>query len=127
MADLGRPISGVSPGFAAYNRPRSLDYRHQCCYSSARVPIGTIHLRTMFDWLTRRQKGGSLPEYAALRADPDCGLPQDLASVEKSAQFGERRARIENELLSPARRPGKDEKLFTEVMGVDGRALCALR
>ena len=54
----------------------------------------------MWRWFS--SKNPDLPSYSLLEATPSRCLPQDLADTENSADYGERRDRIESDLFAQA-------------------------
>lgn len=81
----------------------------------------------MLDWLIGKKKNeDALPSYARLRANPNRGLPAELAEKEAGEVFDEFRDHIEQELREPARRPALDEPLFIELASVSKGGLLTL-
>ena len=70
----------------------------------------------MFDWLRRRSKNQTMPEYSGAREIPSRGVPSRRSEQEANEAFSARCDSIQRWLCESPRRPQPDSPLFVEIV-----------
>jgi len=70
----------------------------------------------MFDWLKRRSKNQTLPEYSGAREIPSRGVPSRSSEQEANEAFSARCDSIQRWLCESPRRPQVESPLFVEIL-----------
>ena len=70
----------------------------------------------MFDWLRRRSKNQTLPEYSGAREIPSRGVPSGSSEPEANEVFSARCDSIQRWLCESPRRPQIENPLFVEIL-----------
>ena len=80
----------------------------------------------MFDWLRRRTKDHTLPEYTGAREMPSGGILSGCSEQEENDAFNARCDAIQRWLYEPTRRPQIDSPLFVEILTDNGRSVLTM-
>ena len=70
----------------------------------------------MFDWLKRRSKNQTMPEYSGAREMPSRGVPSRRSEREANEAFSARCDSIQRWLCEPPRRPQVESPLLVELL-----------
>ena len=70
----------------------------------------------MFDWLRRRSKNETMPEYSRAREMPSRGLPSRHSEQERHEAFSARCDSIQRWLCESPRRPQVESPVFVEIL-----------
>jgi hypothetical protein len=70
----------------------------------------------MLDWLSRRGKNQTMPEYSGAREMPSRGVPSRCSEQEANEAFSARCDSIQRWLCESPRRPQGDSPLFVEIL-----------
>lgn len=80
----------------------------------------------MFDWLTRRGRNQTMPEYSGAREIPSRGLPSDCSEQEAHEAFDARCDSIQRWLCESPRRPQVESPLFVELLTDNARSVVTI-
>ena len=80
----------------------------------------------MFDWLRRRSKNQTMPQYSGARELPSRGIRSDLSEHESNEAFNARCDSIQRWLCEPPRSPQVDSPLFVEILTDNSRSVLAI-
>jgi hypothetical protein len=70
----------------------------------------------MFDWLSRKNKKQTMPEYSAVRETPNRGMPTDLVEQQAGKAYKDRRDAFANWLVETPQCPEPEKPLFVEIL-----------
>jgi len=80
----------------------------------------------MFDWLKRRSKNQTMPEYSGAREIPSKGIPSHLSEREANEAFSARCNSIQLWLCEPPRRPQVESPLFVELLTSNSQSVVTI-
>ena len=80
----------------------------------------------MFDWLRRRNKNQTIPEYSGAREMPSRGVPSGRSEQEANEAFSARCDSIQRWLCESPRRPQVESPLFVEILTGNSRSVLTI-
>jgi hypothetical protein len=80
----------------------------------------------MFDWLRRRSKDQTMPEYSGAREMPSRGVPSYRSEQESSEAFSARCDSIQRWLCESPRHPQVESPLFVELLTDNSRSVLTI-
>ena len=81
----------------------------------------------MFDWLKRRSKNQTMPEYSKARGIQSRGLPCARSEQEANEAFSARCDSIQRWLCEPPRRPRGESPLFIEILAGNSQSVLTMQ
>lgn len=100
--------------------------KHKRLFFDGSLPLSLGDDRTMFDWLKRRTKNQTLPEYSGSREMPSRGVPSRRSEQEANEAFSARCDSIQRWLCESPRRPQVQSPFFVEILTGDSQSVLTM-